>query len=173
MKSNPVRPGGSLKSKPMRPGAFGCLPASAFFGLVRSGVVATPETNRMDDPESNRAQRIAQAAMNFEQRLTGRRPSSVAVVISDDTLVITLRGTYSHGEMALGRSASGAARLRELHRQLFATASAPLRQEIQQISGVEMREASAEVDPSTGTVVQVYSLAGSVPADTWSGSDPG
>lgn len=149
------------------------LACIGFFGLVQSGVAATPETNRMDDPRANRAQQVAQAAMNFEQRLTGRRPGSVAVVISEDTLVVTLRGTYSRAEMALGKSPDGAARLRELHRQLFATASAPPRQEIRRITGVEVREGSAEVDTSTGTVVQVYSLAVSVPADTWGGSDPG
>ena len=62
--------------------------------------------------------------------------------------------------------------MRELHRQLFATASGPLRQEIRQITGVAVREANAEVETSTGTVVQVFSLAHAVPADTWSGSDP-
>ena len=43
-------------------------------------------------------------------------------------------------------------------------------------------EATAEVEPSTGTVVgvfttgttvQMYQLAHSVPADTWNGSEPG
>ncbi len=36
-----------------------------------------------------------------------------------------------------------------------------------------MREATAEVETSTGTVVQVFLLAHAVPADTWSGSDSG
>ena len=45
-----------------------------------------------------------------------------------------------------------------------------------------MRQATAEVEPSTGTVVgvfttgttvQVYLLADAVPADSWSGSEPG
>jgi hypothetical protein len=44
---------------------------------------------------------------------------------------------------------------------------------------VEVREATAEVEPATGTVVgvfttgttvQVYLLAHSVPADTWNGN---
>jgi hypothetical protein len=41
------------------------------------------------------------------------------------------------------------------------------------ITGTDVREASAEVETSMGTVVQVFSLAQAVPADTWSGSDPG
>jgi uncharacterized protein YbcI len=127
----------------------------------------------MDKSDSSKAQQIAQAARAFEQNTTGRLPGSVTVVLSEDTLVITLRGTLSPAETALAKSREGAARLRELHRQLFTTASEPLRQEIRRITGVEVREATAEVETSTGTVVQVFSLAHAVPGDTWSGSDPG
>jgi uncharacterized protein YbcI len=72
--------------------------------------------------------------------------------------------------------------MQEFHRELFASASETLRQEIKRITGVEVREAAAEIEPSTGTVVavfttgtvvQVFLLARSIPADTWnaSGSD--
>jgi hypothetical protein len=72
--------------------------------------------------------------------------------------------------------------VQDFHRQLFANASESLRQEIKRITGVEVREATAEVEPATGTVVgvftsgttvQVYQLAHSVPTDTWNGSEPG
>jgi uncharacterized protein YbcI len=119
------------------------------------------------------AQQIAQAARAFEQQTTGRAPKSVTVVLSEDTLVITLHGTLSPGEMALAKGTDGAAQLREFHRQLFTTASGPLRQEIRRITGVEVREATAEVQATTGTVVQMFSLVHPVPTDTWSGSDPG
>jgi hypothetical protein len=75
----------------------------------------------------------------------------------------------------------GAARVQEFHRQLFANSSASLRQQIKRITGVEVREAAAEVEPAsgtvvkvftTGTVVQVFRLARSLPADTWSGNGP-
>jgi uncharacterized protein YbcI len=127
----------------------------------------------MDKSDSNKARHIAQAARAFEQQTTGRPPSSVTVVLSEDTVVITLRGTLSPAEVALAKSQDGAAQLRELHRQLFTTASPPLRQDIRQITGVEVREATAELETSTGTVVQVFTLAQAVAADTWSGSDPG
>jgi hypothetical protein len=77
---------------------------------------------------------------------------------------------------------SGAAKLQEFHRQLFATASGPLRQEIRRITGVEVREATAEVLPATeavvgvfttGTVIQVLLLAGGVAEGTWSSGEPG
>lgn len=119
------------------------------------------------------AQQIAQAARAFEQQTTDRAPKSVTVVVSKDTLVITLHGTLSPAEVALARRPDGAAQLREFHRQLFSTASEPLRQEIRRITGVEVREATAEVQATTGTVVQMFSLAHPVPTDTWSGSDPG
>jgi uncharacterized protein YbcI len=136
----------------------------------------------MNQIRSTVAQEIAQAAIAFEQRRTGHVPSSVTVVLSDETVVITLHGALSPAEQALARSPAGAAQMQELHRQLFATSSDSLRQEIKRITGVEVREATAEVETKTGTVVQVFTtgtmvqvflLAGSVPADNWSGSGAG
>ena len=136
----------------------------------------------MEKPNSTMARQIAQAASLFEQQRTGNTPKSVTVVLSDTTLVITLHGALSEAEKALARSPAGAAQIQDFHRQLFANASESLRQEIKKITGVEVREATAEVEPTTGTVVgvfasgttiQVYLLAESVPADTWSGSKPG
>ena len=127
----------------------------------------------MDKSDSSKAQQIAQAARAFEQQTTSRAPKSITVVLSEDMVVITLRGTFSPAETALAKRPDGAAQLRELHRQLFTTASEPLQREIRRITGVEVREATAEVETSTGTAVQVFALAHAVPADTWSGSDPG
>jgi uncharacterized protein YbcI len=105
----------------------------------------------------------------------------VTVVLSDDTLVIVLHGALSPAEKALARDPTGAAKVQEFHRQLFANSSASLRQEIKRITGAEVREASAEVEPAsgtvakvftTGTVVQVFLLARSSPVEVWSGSEP-
>jgi uncharacterized protein YbcI len=133
----------------------------------------------MDRSNSTVAQQLAQAASAFEQTRTGHAPKSVTVVLCEDTLVITLRGALSPAEKALAQSPGGAAQMQEFHRQLFANTSDSLRQEIKRITGVEVREASADVETrtgavmqmfGTGTMVQVFLLAGSVPADTWSGS---
>jgi uncharacterized protein YbcI len=124
------------------------------------------------------AQQLAQAASEFERRTTGHAPTSVTVVLSGDTLVVTLHGALSPAEKALAQSPAGAAQVQEFHRQLFTSSSATLRQEIKRITGVEVREAAAEVEPATGsvvkvfttgTVVQVFLLARGAPADTWSG----
>jgi uncharacterized protein YbcI len=135
----------------------------------------------MTESGASVAQRIAQAALAFQRQATGHAPTSVTVVLSDNTLVITLHGAVSPAEKALARDPVGAARVQEFHRQLFANSSQALRQEIERIAGVEVREAAAEVEPAggavvkvftTGSVVQVFLLARSLPADTWSGSGP-
>jgi uncharacterized protein YbcI len=133
----------------------------------------------MHEPKATMAEQIARAAIAFEQRRTGNHgPKSVTVVLSEGTLVITLHGVLSPAEKALARIPAGAAQFRELHRQLFADSSDSLRQEIKRITGMEVCEAAAEVEPVTGTViqafttgnvVQVFQLAGSVPTETWSG----
>ena len=125
------------------------------------------------------AQQIAHAAITFEQNRTGHRPEAVTVVMSENTLVITLHGALSPAENALAKSPAGAVQLQEYHRQLFNTAAATLRQEIKRITGVDVRESTAEVEPATGsvihaftsgTVVQVFLLAGKLPNGSWSGS---
>src|SRR5579872_250042 len=130
----------------------------------------------MDGSSSTMARQIAHAASAFQEQRTGHAPQSVAVVLSGDTLVITLHGALSPAEKDLARSPEGAFRVQEFHRQLFANASDSLRHEIQKITGVQVREAIAEVEAKTGTVVQVFTtgtmvqvflLAQSVPADTW------
>lgn len=129
-------------------------------------------------PNTSVAQQLAEAASAFEQRLTGHIPKSVSVVLSDSTLVITLHDALSPAEKALAQSREGAARVQEFHRELFSNYFESLRDEVKRITGVEVRESTAEVESSTGlivkaftsgTVVQVFQLAGSFPTETWSG----
>ncbi|MBN1511786.1 MAG: DUF2294 domain-containing protein [Phycisphaerae bacterium] len=131
----------------------------------------------MDEPRRTLAEQIAEAARAFERQRTGHGPESVTVVLSDDTLVITLHGALSPAEQAMARSPDGAAQVQEFHRQLFASAAEPLRREIRRITGVAVREATAEVETTagtlvtaftTGTVVQVYLLAERVAGESWS-----
>ena len=134
----------------------------------------------MDKPTSTMAQQIAQAASALHRQRTGHVPKTVAVVLSEDTLVITLHEALSPAEKNLAKSSDGAAQVQEFHRQLFANDSDSLRQEIKRITGVEVRESVAEVEPSTGTVVQVFTsatmvqvfvLAHSLPAGAWNGNE--
>jgi uncharacterized protein YbcI len=137
----------------------------------------------MNNPGSTMAQQIAQAAIAFEKRRTGNHvPKSVTVVLCEGTLVITLHDALSPAEKTLAQSPAGAAQMQEFHRQLFANSSDSLRQEIKRITGMDVREATAVIDPAngavvqaftTGNVVQVFQLVGSVRTETWSGSAAG
>lgn len=140
------------------------------------------KTNTMSKSNSNMAQQVALAASAFQQRRTGHAPQSVTVVLGEDVLVITLHGALSAAEKAVAQDPAGAAQVQEFHRQLFENSSDSWREEIKRITGVEVREATAEVDPTTGTVVQVFTtgtmvqvfmLADRVAADTWSGNGQG
>lgn len=120
------------------------------------------------------AQQLAQAATDFARNTTGQVPGSVAVGLSENTLVITLHGALSPAEKAPARSPTGAVHVQEVHRQLFANACDPLRQAINRTTGLEVRGAIAEVEPATDTVVQVFLPAGSVPTGSRSeGERPG
>ena len=132
-------------------------------------------------PTPTIAEQIAQVAIAFQQQRTGHSPKAVTVVLSEDTLVVKLHAALSPAEQALAVTPEGAAQVQEFHRQLFANSCEPLRQEIKRITGVDVREATAEIEPLTGTVIQVFTsgtvvqifrLAESVPSDTWSGSSP-
>jgi uncharacterized protein YbcI len=135
----------------------------------------------MDESSATMAQQIARAAIAFEQQRSGHAPQSVNVLLSEDILLITLRGALSPAEKTLAETPAGIAQLQEFHRELFANASGSLRKEIERITGVEVREATAEIEPATGTVVKVFKsgsvvqlflLADSVGADTWNGNGP-
>ena len=119
----------------------------------------------MNKSNSTMAEQVAQAAIAFEERRTGHAPKSVTVVLSDNTLVITLHGALSPAETALAKTAAGAAQIQEFHRQLFLDSAASLRQEIKRITGVEVREATAEIEPTTGTVVQVFTTGDQEPTE--------
>ena len=130
-------------------------------------------------PQSTMAQQVAQAVMAFQQQTTGHAPKAVTVVLSQDTLVVALHEALSPAEKDLAKSPAGAAKVQEFHRQLFSHSSQSLREEIQRITGVEVREAVAEVEPTTGAVVQaftssamvqVFRLSRNVPDGSWSGN---
>jgi uncharacterized protein YbcI len=134
----------------------------------------------MDTPKLTLAQQIAQVVMAFQQKTTGHAPKAVTVVLSGDTLVVTLHEALSPAEKTLAKSPEGAAKVQEFHRQLFSNSSQSLREDIQRITGVEVREAIAEIEPLTGAVVcafasgnmvQVFQLAQEIQPDTWNGDE--
>jgi len=154
-------------------------------GFSNAGGKDRPQQARrrsMDKKTLTMAQQVARAASDFQQKRTGHAPKAVTVVLSQDTLVITLHGALSPAEEAMAKSPEGAAQVQEFHRQLFTSSSDSLRQEIKRITGVAVRESAAEVEAATGTVVhaftsgtmvQVFQLAEGILADSWHGKDKG
>jgi uncharacterized protein YbcI len=132
----------------------------------------------MEKSKLSMAQQVADAASAFQMKRTGHAPKAVTVVLGEGTLVITLHGALTPAEQAMAASPAGAAQVQEYHRQLFASSSDELRTEIKRITGVDVREAAAEVETATGTVVhaftsgaifQVFTLAEPLSAKAWNG----
>ena len=132
----------------------------------------------MTKPESTMAHQVAQAVLAFQQRTTGHAPKAITVVLSQDTLVVTLHEALSPAEKDMAKqSPAGAAKVQEFHRQICSNSIQSLIDEIQRSTGGEVREAVAEGEALTGDVVQaftrssmvqVFRLAQSVPGDSWS-----
>jgi uncharacterized protein YbcI len=101
-------------------------------------------------------QRVAQAAHDFELRRTKHGRKWVAVFMNEDSVMIALHGSLKAAEKTLMRSSAGAAQVREFHGQLFTKDSASLLREIKCITGLEVRETTAEIEPTTSSVVQVF-----------------
>ena len=110
----------------------------------------------MDLSRRTIGQRIARAARAFEKRQTKHGRIWVVVFMNEDTIVIALHGSLTAAEKAQSQSLAGAARVWEFHRQMFTNASAALFRKIKSITGMEVRDTTAEIDPTTGHVVQIF-----------------
>ena len=108
------------------------------------------------------AEQIGEMAAARQQQRTGYAPRAVTVVLGDDTLVVTLHDALTPAEKVLAQSAAGAAQVQEFHRQLFSSSSESMRQEIKRIIGREVREAAAEIETATGTVVHAFTTGAMV-----------
>ena len=135
----------------------------------------------MNKLDPTMAEQVAQAIRAFQEQRTGYPPKAVTVVLSDETLVVTLHEALSPAEKALARTPEGAVQVQEYHRQLFKDSIELLRQELKRITGIAVGEAAAEMEMTTGaivhafttgTMVQVFQLAGKISAEAWNRSGP-
>ncbi len=131
----------------------------------------------MNASTTTMAEQVAQAAAAFQLQRTGHTPKAVTVVLSNDTLVVTLHEALSPAEKVLAQTPEGAATIQDYHRQLFKSSEKALLEEIKRITGVAVREAAAEVETTTGavvhafttgTMVQVFQLVDGITAEKWS-----
>jgi uncharacterized protein YbcI len=116
----------------------------------------------MNDNDLHIAEQVAQVANRLQAQRTGHQPKAVTVVLSDDTLVVTLHDALTPAEKALAQSEKGAAQVQDFHRQLFANSVEELRQEIERITGRKVRESAAEIETQTGSVVHVFTTGAMV-----------
>ena len=100
-------------------------------------------------------QEVQRAGQPSQKRRTKHGRKWVAVFMNEDVIVIALHGSLTAAEKALTQCPAGTACVREFHRRLFTNASA-LRRRIKSITGMEVGDATAEIEPTSGGVVQVF-----------------
>jgi uncharacterized protein YbcI len=81
---------------------------------------------------------------------------AVTVVASDETVVLTLHEALTPAEKILARTETGAAKVEQYHRALFAVSCDELRREIERLTGRKVREAAVVVEPATGAIVHAF-----------------
>lgn len=110
----------------------------------------------MDQQPLSIADLLAEAAKLLQLERTGHAPRAVTVVMSGDTIVMTMHDALSPAEKALARTPEGAAQVQDYHRRLFDGDSKSIRSMIERLTGRTVRGAAAEVEPSTGAVVHAF-----------------
>ena len=99
---------------------------------------------------------LAQIALTMQSERTGHTPKAVTVVASEETVVLTLHEALTPAEKILASTESGAAKVEQYHRALFAVSCDELRKEIQRLTGRKVREAAVVVEPATGAIVHAF-----------------
>jgi uncharacterized protein YbcI len=117
-----------------------------------------PEVEPMSQPlsSSQLSKELAQIALAMQAERTGHTPKAVTVVASEDTVVLTLHEALTPAEKILASSESGAAKVEQYHRALFAVSCDELRREIQRLTGRKVREGAVVVEPATGAIVHAF-----------------
>jgi len=133
----------------------------------------------MDNSNSVMARQVALAACDFERRRTGNSPKSVTVVLGEHTVVITCTVPCRRPRELWRKSPQVPLKCRSFTANCSTTPPIRCGRRSDEVTGADVREAAVEVEPTTGsvvkafasgTVVEVFLLADSVTAGTWSGS---
>jgi uncharacterized protein YbcI len=105
---------------------------------------------------STLAKQLAEIALAMQAERTGHTPKAVTVVASEETVVLTLHEALTPAEKILARTETGAMKVEQYHRALFAVSCEELRKEIQRLTGRKVREAAVVVEPATGAIVHAF-----------------
>jgi uncharacterized protein YbcI len=99
---------------------------------------------------------LARIALSMQAERTGHTPKAVTVVASEETVVLTLHEALTPAERILAKTDTGAAKVEQYHRALFAVSCDELRKEIQRLTGRKVREAAVVVEPATGAIIHAF-----------------
>ena len=107
-------------------------------------------------PAVNLSNDLTRIALAMQAERTGHTPKAVTVVASDNTIVFTFQEALTPAEKILAQTESGAAKVEQYHRALFAVSCSELRKEICRLTGRKVREAAAALEPATGALVHAF-----------------
>ena len=107
-------------------------------------------------PAVNLSNDLTRIALSIQAERTGHAPKGVTVVANDNTIVFTFQEALTPAEKILAQTESGAAKVEQYHRALFAVSCSELRKEICRLTGRKVREAAAALEPATGALVHPF-----------------
>jgi uncharacterized protein YbcI len=111
---------------------------------------------KKSEPEMNLSDDLTRIALSMQAERTGHAPRAVNVVANDNTIVFTFQEALTPAEKILAQTESGAAKVEQYHRALFAVSCSELRKEIARLTGRRVREAAVVLEPATGALVHAF-----------------
>lgn len=99
-------------------------------------------------------QQIARAAREFERGRTTESHEWVAIFLNEETVVIALHSALTNVEVTFVGSPAGCARVVADKRRLFAQTA--LHRKIESICGMGVRDTTVEIDPTTSSMVVLF-----------------
>jgi uncharacterized protein YbcI len=106
--------------------------------------------------EAKLSKDLSRIAMSMQAERAGHAPKAVDVIASDSTIVFTFQDALTPAEKILAQTESGAAKVEQYHRALFAVSCNELRKEIARLTGRRVREAAVVLEPVTGATVHAF-----------------
>jgi uncharacterized protein YbcI len=99
---------------------------------------------------------LSRIALSMQAERTGHAPRAVNVVANENTIVFTFQDALTPAEKILAQTESGAAKVEQYHRALFAVSCNELRKEIARLTGRRVREAAVVLETATGATVHAF-----------------
>ena len=112
----------------------------------------------MEDRRKSLKRRIADEITRFEADQMRVRPEGVMVEISDEKVVVTMRGVACRAEKEFARDSEARALLDRFHNDVFDAAKDALERAVADILGRRVLRSRLAVDAESGTGIITFSL---------------